>query len=284
MSTYNLLIDPGLVEPLTTASSELAELSEKISENVEQLKNLVLLLEDYQQKLGTYNDTMFLRAKVKEKIGKGNGIIMRTIDFFQQFDSLSLKQASSREDNIKISRKNQKTFEGYRERYTRALREVYKRERMYVPSQRPGLPENSVDLENVPVVLPRQEEEIKEETKERMTQSAGIPSDCVYEAPKEMTVSQGHKKKIIYGYGQRKSSDQEFRTWEEKAKDLEKELARRVWESERAKNLNLEEENPEVVAEKVDGKKVTLTAVLALVILVVVTLLLGSGRFELVSV
>jgi len=280
MATYNILTDSGLTEPLTSPASELAEMSEKISDNVDQLRDLVLLVEDYQEKLGSAHDTVFLRTKVKEKIGKGNGIIMQTIDFFQQFDSLSLKQLSSREANMKVSRKNQMTFEGYRERYTKALREVYKRERIYAPNKRAmHLPDHSVDLERLPDMMAwrkEEQEEVKLEFQERQTQSVKIQisNSSFEELDNEMSKSQGFKKKIVI----KKAA--EFRTWEEKAQDLE----RRVLASQRAKDLSQGEEELEEEHGKIDGKRNTIIGIVALMILIVLTLLLGSGRFQLISI
>jgi hypothetical protein len=128
MSLENIMDESpnNLTQSLILPGPEFKELGEAISEDLNCLKECMLSLEDYQGILGTEKDTILKREKMKEDIACGNKIIMKTMENFQLFDIMNLKEKADQDLRNKLSRNAQQTFQLYRERYTNALREIQK--------------------------------------------------------------------------------------------------------------------------------------------------------------
>jgi len=120
---------------LIDSSSKLEEFQEKTLDQIDDFKKLVQALEDYQVQLGTSADTQILRIQMKDDIAHGNRAIMKITELLQSFNSENLSNTEDHDYRNKISKRAQVNFELYRERYTKALREIHKKEKLTKPQK-----------------------------------------------------------------------------------------------------------------------------------------------------
>lgn len=259
---------PTLTESFIATGPEFEELGEQISANIECLQGYGSTLEKYHAKLGTNQDTQDLRAQMKEDIAHGNQAIMKTMHLFQEFDTLNLKKKADQDARNRISRRARLSFELARDRYTRALREVHRKERIYVAVKKANNEFNPSEVEEVKSsdLEGGKDEEVHMYVKDLNAYTSSLPKPRSIPARKIYDQDKG-----------------QIKSWEEKAKDLEYVLEDMEKEDEKMRTSGGGKQTGESFI-KTKRKTIALVCAGLLVTIMAVFLLLTSSKFEVVSV
>ena len=261
--SYSALNESPLLQ-----QSNFEEIAENLSKNIDRLKACVVSLEDFQQKLGTKDDTWLLRVQMKDTIVNGNNTIMNTNNLFQQSDSLILQQKVNYALGDKLSNRAKLNFELYKERYTVALREIHRKEKAYVQPRRTEI--DVIDLENG-----------SDDTIITVNSSeANTKSEMIWDFYKPIPIhSQKESRKMKYRNSAK--DDQKLKTWDEKVQELDSMLQKIAHDEEDIAVLR--KKTSEASDSKPKSRKNLIIGSVALVVLACITIFIAKEQLGIVD-
>jgi len=144
----------GLKEPFINDGAEDTEaLSEKLTENIENIVEAVQTLEDYEAQLGTKGDTRSFRKKMKDHITRTNELIKRTSAILKQFEALKPKSKGEIDLRNKILKRTKENFNKQQEKFNKTFKDIQTKEKIYLDARKSITGEHSTsnastDIEN----------------------------------------------------------------------------------------------------------------------------------------
>jgi len=118
--------------PLVDNLMKFDQLSERISENIELLKDYIEILTEYKEKMGTSEDSKAMRRKMNNEVSEGNDLIKRIFEDFHEMEDLKFKRRKDVDTFNKMFRRLNNTFDDYYDRFTKVLKEIHSREKIFL--------------------------------------------------------------------------------------------------------------------------------------------------------
>jgi len=118
--------------PLVDNLMRFDQLTERISENIELLKDYIDILTEYREKMGTNEDSKAMRRRMNNEISEGNDLIKRIFEDFQEMEDLKFKRRKDVDNFNKMFRRLNNTFDDYYDRFTKVLKEIHSREKIFL--------------------------------------------------------------------------------------------------------------------------------------------------------
>jgi len=118
--------------PLVDNLMRFDTLSEKISENIETVKDYIEVLTEYREKMGTVEDTRSMRRRMNNEISEGNDLIKRILDDFRDLEDLKFKRRKDIENFNKMVRRLNNSFDDQYQKFTKVLKEIHSREKIFL--------------------------------------------------------------------------------------------------------------------------------------------------------
>lgn len=261
----------NLTQSLITSESDqqFEQLSEKITENLESLEIYISLLEDYNNRLGTKDDTKAMRIEIKDVRQTVERIMANLGILFDQFDTLNKNNGQNNSFPSKFSRRSQLSFGIYKERYSKLLREIERKEKTYVQLQSPTIVSDFI-------------EETKISDKDRIQINVKDVYFHVPKASRELN-STPVKKIIKYEPKSRKKAakNSHIKSWDEEARELGGALERMTQDEERERSFSQRKEIEENIKEK--SNRTNVVSMVLLAVLTIIVVLLIKGPFQVVE-
>jgi len=133
----------GLKEPfISDGADETDNLSEKLTENIENINESVQNLEDYELQLGTKADTRTMRRKMKEHITRTNDLIKKTAAILKQFEALKPKGKNEIDSRNKILKRTKENFNKQQEKFNKTFKDIQTKEKIYLDARKSLTGEN----------------------------------------------------------------------------------------------------------------------------------------------
>jgi len=118
--------------PLVDNLMKFDQLSERISENIELLKDYIEILTEYKEKMGTSEDSKAMRRRMNNEVSEGNDLIKRIFEDFHEMEDLKFKRRKDVDTFNKMFRRLNNTFDDYYDRFTKVLKEIHSREKIFL--------------------------------------------------------------------------------------------------------------------------------------------------------
>jgi len=118
--------------PLVDNLMRFDTLSEKISENIETLKDYIDVLTEYKEKMGTVEDTRSMRRRMNNEITEGNDLIKRILEDFRELEDLKFKRRKDIDNFNKMVRRLNHSFDEHYQKFTKVLKEIHSREKIFL--------------------------------------------------------------------------------------------------------------------------------------------------------
>jgi t-SNARE complex subunit (syntaxin) len=118
--------------PLVDNLMRFDQLTERISENIELLKDYIDILTEYREKMGTNEDSKAMRRRTNTELSEGNDLIKRIFEDFQEMEDLKFKRRKDVDNFNKMFRRLNNTFDDYYDRFTKVLKEIHSREKIFL--------------------------------------------------------------------------------------------------------------------------------------------------------
>ncbi len=118
--------------PLVDNLMRFDQLTERISENIELLKDYIDILTEYREKMGTNEDSKAMRRRMNNEVSEGNDLIKRIFEDFQEMEDLKFKRRKDVDNFNKMFRRLNNTFDDYYDRFTKVLKEIHSREKIFL--------------------------------------------------------------------------------------------------------------------------------------------------------
>lgn len=118
--------------PLVDNLMKFDQLTERISENIELLKDYIEILTEYREKMGTSEDSKAMRRRMNNEVSEGNDLIKRIFEDFQDMEDLKFKRRKDVDTFNKMFRRLNNTFDDYYDRFTKVLKDIHSREKIFL--------------------------------------------------------------------------------------------------------------------------------------------------------
>jgi len=118
--------------PLVDNLMKFDQLSERISENIELLKDYIEILTEYKEKMGTSEDSKAMRRRMNNEVSEGNDLIKRIFEDSHEMEDLKFKRRKDVDTFNKMFRRLNNTFDDYYDRFTKVLKEIHSREKIFL--------------------------------------------------------------------------------------------------------------------------------------------------------
>lgn len=118
--------------PLVDNLIKFDNLTERISEEIDTLRDYVDVLNEYKAKMGTADDTKSMRARMNSEITETNDVIKRLLDLFQELEDLKFRKKKDIDNYNKMVRRLNNLFNEHNDKFTKVIKEIHSREKIFV--------------------------------------------------------------------------------------------------------------------------------------------------------
>lgn len=121
--------------PLVDNLARYHQITERISDDIHLVKEYTESLENCRDKMGTTEDTRTLRKKLHSQVIEGNDLIKKILEQFHDLEELEFKKRKDKESCNKLTRRLNNSFEDAHSQFTKVLKDIHSKERIYIGLQ-----------------------------------------------------------------------------------------------------------------------------------------------------